>query len=243
MKNDKKESRSNRKKQKNGGIIISFSRSLKAKAEKFWEAGYTHPFVQELGRGSLDKETFKFYLLQDYLYLLQYAKVFAVAAIKSDTEELMTRFSTLQYFILANEMDLHRAYMADFGITREEMLSVKSSLYNSAYTANMLALGQTGNLAEVLAAVFPCAWTYADYGKRLKAEYAGVLENNYYKTWIEKYASDEFSDSFEWFYDALDHLVSNMTDKQREKIEDIFISGVEFEYLFWDMAYKRQMSY
>jgi thiaminase/transcriptional activator TenA len=133
--------------------------------------------------------------------------------------------------------------MAGFGVTREEMLSVKPSLYNSAYTANLLAFGQTGGLAEILASVFPCAWTYADYAKRLKEQYSGRLEGNFYKTWIESYASDEFSDSFEWFYDALDNLVSNMTDRQREKITEIFISSVEFEYLFWDMAYKRHLSY
>jgi thiaminase/transcriptional activator TenA len=123
------------------------------------------------------------------------------------------------------------------------MLSVKSSLFNNAYTANMLATGQTGGLAELIAVVFPCAWTYADYAKRLKEQSSGKLDNNFYKTWIEQYASDEFSDSFEWFYGALDNLVSGMTDSQRKKVEDIFISSVEFEYLFWDMSYKRQMSY
>jgi len=222
---------------------MSFSRGLKAKASKIWEEGYNHPFVQELGMGTLDKEKFKFYLLQDYLYLLQYAKVFAIAVVKSDTEELMTKFSTSQHYILANEMDLHRDYMASFGVTQAEVLSVKPSLYNRTYTANMLSFGQTGGLAEVLAAVFPCAWTYADYAKRLKEQYADVLDGNFYKTWIEQYASAEFSNSFEWFYDALDDLVSNMAGKQRVKLEEIFISSVEFEYLFWDMAYKRQMSY
>jgi thiaminase/transcriptional activator TenA len=222
---------------------MSFSRSLKEKAAKVWEEGYNHPFVQELGRGTLDREKFKFYLQQDYQYLLQYAKVFAIAAVKSDTEELMTNFSTIQYMILAQEMNIHREYMAGFGVTREEMLAVKPSLYNNAYTANMIAYGQTGGLAEILAAVFPCAWTYADYAKRLKEQYAGHLEGNFYKTWIENYAGDGFSHSFEWFCDALDNLVSNMTDRQLEKITEIFISSVEFEYLFWDMAYKRQMSY
>jgi len=222
---------------------MSFSRDLKAKAAKSWEEGYNHPFVQELGKGTLDREKFKFYLLQDYLYLLQYAKVFAAAAVKSDTEEMMTNFSTSQYLILAKEMDVHREYMAGFGITREEALSVKPSLYNGAYTANMLAYGQTGGIAELLAAVFPCAWTYADYAKRLKEQYSDRLEGNFYKTWIENYASYEFLESFEWFFDALDGLVSNMTDKQREKITEIFISSVEFEYLFWDMAYKGKMSY
>jgi thiaminase/transcriptional activator TenA len=222
---------------------MSFSRGLKEKASKVWEEGYNHPFVQELGKGTLDKDKFKFYLLQDYLYLIQYAKVFATAAVKSDTEELMTKFSTSQYLILAQEMDVHRKYMADFGITREQILSVKPSLYNSAYTANMLACGQTGGLAEILAAVFPCAWTYADYAKRLKEQYAGCLSGNFYKTWIENYSGDEFAASFEWFFDALDALVSNMSDRQREKITEIFISSVEFEYLFWDMAYKGKMSY
>jgi thiaminase/transcriptional activator TenA len=222
---------------------MSFSRGLKEKASKVWEEGYNHPFVQELGKGTLDREKFKFYLLQDYLYLIQYAKVFATAAVKSDTEELITKFSTSQYLILAQEMDVHREYMAGFGVTREQILSVKPSLYNSAYTANMLACGQTGGLAEILASVFPCAWTYADYAKRLKEQYAGCLEGNFYKAWIENYSGDEFADSFEWFFDALDALVSSMTDRQREKITEIFISSVEFEYLFWDMAYKRQMSY
>ena len=222
---------------------MSFSRGLKAKASKVWEEGYHHPFVQELGKGTLDKEKFKFYLLQDYLYLIQYAKVFAIAAVKSDTEELMKNFSTSQYLILAEEMNVHREYMAGFGITREQMVSVKPSLYNNAYTANMIAFGQTGGLAEILAAVFPCAWTYADYAKRLKERYAGCLEGNFYKTWIENYAGDDFLKSFAWFYDALDNLVSNMTDRQRERITEIFISSVEFEYLFWEMAYKQQMSY
>jgi thiaminase/transcriptional activator TenA len=148
----------------------------------------------------------------------------------------------MQQAILA-EMDLHRDYMAGFGVTREEMLLAKPSLYNRTYTANMLALGQTGGLAEVLAAVFPCAWTYADYAKRLKEQYADLLKGNFYKTWIENYAGEDFSSSFEWFYDTLDNLVSNTTDKQREKITEIFVSSVEFEYLFWDMAYKQQMSY
>ena len=222
---------------------MSFSRQLKARAAKVWEDGYNHPFVQELGQGTLDRETFKFYLLQDYLYLLQYAKVFATAALKSDTEELMAGFTKSQHYILAGEMDVHREYMASFGITPQEAQSVKASLFNRSYTANMLQLGLTGGLAEVLAAVFPCAWTYADYGQRLKAQYADRLEGNFYRSWIEMYASEDFAASFAWFYGALDELVENMTDAQRKRIEEIFISSVEFEYLFWDMAYKRQMSY
>ena len=221
---------------------MSFSRSLKSKAEKVLEAGYQHPFVQELGKGTLDKETFQFYLLQDYQYLLSYAKVFALGAMKADTEKLMLQFTAAQQSALS-EMDLHRAYMAGFDITEEQVNSVKPSLFNRSYTANMLTAGQLGGAAEIIAAVFPCAWTYADYGKRLKSEYADILNENYYRSWIEAYASDGFSESYEWMYDALDDLCRDKNRDELKKFEDIFVSSVEFEYLFWDMAYKRELSY
>ena len=222
---------------------MSFSRSLKQKAIKVWEDGYNHPFVQELGAGTLDKEKFKFYLLQDYLYLLEYAKVFAMAMVKADDEKMLSNLSSITKSIFVDEMEVHRTYMKEFGITEDEVVNVKASLFNRTYTANMLATAQKGDLAETLATVFPCAWTYCDYGKRLKEQYKNNLEDNFYKSWIETYAGYEFEESFEWFYDAIDELVKNKTDKEKRKIEEIFISSVEFEYMFWEMAYNKEMSY
>ena len=85
---------------------MSFSRGLKAKAGKVWEDGYNHPFVQELGAGTLDREKFKFYLLQDYLYLLQYAKVFAIAAVKSEIDEIF--ISSVEFEYLFCDMSYKR---------------------------------------------------------------------------------------------------------------------------------------
>ncbi len=222
---------------------MSFSRSLKEKAASVWEAGYRHSFVQELGQGILPKTTFQFYLLQDYQYLLSYAKVFALAAVKSPTEKLMSHFTIVQSNILNREMDIHRNYMNQFGISQSEIEQVKPALFNRTYTANMLALGETGGLAEIMASVFPCAWTYYDYASRLKEEYSEKLSSNFYKSWIDSYASMEFYESFEWFFDTLDELCDPMTDEQKKAMEEIFISSVEFEYLFWDMSYKKQMSF
>jgi thiaminase/transcriptional activator TenA len=127
--------------------------------------------------------------------------------------------------------------MKSFGITDNEIDSVKPSLFNRAYTANMLSYGLTGGLAELLAAVFPCAWTYSDYAKKLKIQYADVYENNFYKSWIDNYSSEEFEKSFDWFFDVLDNLVENMNQKEKDKIEEIFVESLEFEYLFWEMSY------
>ncbi len=222
---------------------MSFSRQLKQKAIKVWEDGYNHPFVQELGAGTLDKEKFKFYLLQDYLYLLEYAKVFAMAMTKADDEKMLSSLSAITKATLVDEMKLHHLYMKEFGISQNEVKNVKASLFNRTYTANMLATGLKGDLAQTLATVFPCAWTYCDYAKRLKEQYKDSLENNFYKSWIEIYSGVEFEESFEWFYDALDELVKNKTEDEKKIVEDIFISSVEFEYMFWDMAYNKQMSY
>ncbi|MGL5406427.1 MAG: thiaminase II [Propionibacteriaceae bacterium] len=221
---------------------MSFARSLKSKAETIWEEGYRHPFVQEIGQGTLDKEKFKFYLLQDYLYLLQYTKVFALAVARSDGEATMLQLTAMQQGML-DELSVHRHYMAGFGIAPEEVTAVKASLFNRTYTSNMIATAQTGDLAETFAAVLPCPWTYYDYAKRLKEEYSSNLENNFYRTWIETYADADFEGTFAWFYDALDALVETKTESQRKRVEDAFISSVEFEYLFWDMAYKKEMSH
>jgi len=215
---------------------MPFARGLKDRAAKVWEDGYNHPFVQEIGKGTLDKGKFQFYLLQDYQYLLQYAKVFALATVKADNEAMMTLLTNIQHSILAQEMGMHRQYMAGFGVSHEQMLAVKPSLYNRTYTANMLAVGQTGGLAEILATVFPCAWTYCDYARRLNEQYGDRLEDNFYKTWIENYASFDFAESFEWFYDAIDEMVERMTIARQERVAEIFVSSVEFEYLFWDMS-------
>ena len=222
---------------------MSFSKSFKQKAGQVWEDGYKHPFVQELGKGTLAKDKFAFYLVQDYLYLLQYAKVFALAAVKAPNEELLAKLTSVQHNILHTEMDMHRAYMASYGITTAQVQVAQASLFNRTYTANMLAVGGTGDLAEILAAVFPCAWTYADYASRLKEAYKDAYMHNPYKSWIDTYADPSFAETYEWLFDAIDALFERKTEVERKRVEEIFTSSVEFEYLFWDMAYKKELSY
>lgn len=222
---------------------MSFSRNFKIKTKDVWEAAYRHPFVQELGQGILPAEKFQFYLLQDYLYLLSYAKVFALGAVKSDTEWLMSKFTDSQYNILCGEMNLHRDYMQSFGISKAEIDRVKPALFNRTYTASMIAEGQTGDVAAILAAVLPCAWSYADFGQRLTKDYEAELSGNPYKSWIDMYASADYYESFEWMFDTLDDLCTGKTALEKERLEEVFHSGMEFEYLFWEMVYKQNMSY
>lgn len=219
---------------------MSFSRALKDKSKSVWEDCYRHPFVQKLGCGDLDKETFMFYLKQDYKYLLDYAKIFALGALKATDEQTINNFTSSQKATL-DEMNLHREYMADYGITLEDANNISQSLFNKAYTSNMMTIGYTEGVVELMAALLPCPWSY--YACRLKEAFSENLENNYYKSWIETYANNEFYESFSWFFPTMDKLCKNKNDNDLQHIADIFKSSVEFEYLFWDMAYKQQMSY
>ena len=222
---------------------MNFAKSLKERTKNVWEACYQHPFVQELGQGTLAKDKFQFYLVQDYKYLLEYAKVFALGALKAETEYLMTNFTLGQYAILQHEMDLHRQYMQEFGIKLSEAEQAKTALFNSAYTANMLNVGQKQGVAEIIAVILPCAWSYNDFAERLKQDYAQNLANNPYKSWLDMYTGAEYIDSFTWFFDALDALADGKSAAELAKLEAVFASSIEFEYLFWDMAYKKQLSF
>lgn len=221
---------------------MSFARTLKEKSKSAWEDCYSHPFVQGIGKGELEKDTFIFYLKQDYKYLLEYAKVFALGALKASDEETIKNFTASQKAVL-DEMNLHRSYMESCGISSEEADGASPSLFNRAYTSNMMVVGYNEGIVGLMASVLPCAWSYYDFACRLKEEFSDNLESNYYKSWIETYASDEFYESFSWFFPVMDKLCEGKNEKELEKIVDIFRSSVEFEYLFWDMAYKRQMSY
>lgn len=109
--------------------------------KEIWDGYLKHPFVSGIGDGSLSLERFRFYMLQDYLYLYDYARVYALGIVKSREPEMMQFFSQLVNDTLNGEMDIHRGYMARLGITPEEVANVKPSIMNTSYTHYMLEVG------------------------------------------------------------------------------------------------------
>ena len=107
-----------------------FTDELKQHAAPIWEADLKHPFVRGIADGSLPTEKFKFYLIQDYLFLLDYSRVFAHGVIKAPDEATMAMFSQLLNETLNTEMDLHRGYCEKFGISAAEMMEGTDSTYN-----------------------------------------------------------------------------------------------------------------
>ena len=119
-------------------------------AEPVWQACLNHPFVTGIGDGSLDIEKFRHFMLQDYLYLYDYAKVFAHGVTKAKDPDLMRAFAKNVNNILDGEMSIHRSYMARLGITEQQVRTARPALDNASYTSYMLAVAQSGGVAEIL---------------------------------------------------------------------------------------------
>lgn len=216
-----------------------FTEELYENVKDLWTSFYDHPFVDGIGSGKLDIEKFKFYMIQDYLYLLDYAKVYSLGAIKATDEETMGKFSSLADGILNTEMSIHRNYMQKLGITSEELKNTKMSLSNISYTHYMLAVSYAGGVAEVAVSLLSCLWSYEFIGKHLYNKYG--IQDNFYADWIKGYISDDYHKLNEWLLALVNKHAEGISAAQKEKLIDIFVNTSRYEGLFWDMAYKGEM--
>ena len=104
----------------------------------------------------------------------------------------------------------------------------------------MLQVSQNGTLAELVASLLPCMWSYWEIGKILNEE-PGASEHEFYGEWIRMYASDEFGKLANWCIDLMDQLAEGKSDAELRHLVDIFLNTTRFEYMFWDMAYQEEM--
>ncbi len=215
-----------------------FTDALRSKAASIWEAKLKHPFVLGIADGSLPKDKFKYYLCQDYLFLLDYSKVFAYGAIKSPDEATMAKFAQLLNETLNTEMDLHRGYSQKFGISPAEMEATPMAPTTHAYTRHLLHVAQVGTLADLVAGVLPCQWGYWEVATHL-AKW-GKSPEPLYQEWIEMYSSDEFSALGGWLRDLLNRLTAESPDAEKQRLANYFLTSSRYEYLFWEMSYNRE---
>ncbi|MBI4280514.1 MAG: thiaminase II [Armatimonadetes bacterium] len=217
---------------------MRFSDHLRQAGATIWEAQHVHPFVRGLGDGSLDLERFKVWVRQDYLFLIDYARVLAYAAARVPDLATMGKFAELCHATLSVEMGLHRAYAAEFGITVAELERETKAPTTQAYADFLMRAAAAGTFPELAAALLPCMWGYADIGARL-ARGPRPRDPRYAK-WIEMYASPEFTALAEWCRGVVDRLGAQAPADERRRMEEAFTTSLRYEYLFWDMAYGRE---
>lgn len=203
-----------------------------------WDEYLNHPFIKEMGEGILDTEKFRRYLIQDFLYLKEYAKVYGMGLVKSETIEEMKFFKESINGIMEDESATHITYLKNFGEKIEELEKYKISFENDNYTSFMKSVALTGDLLDLVIAVLPCAWSYYYIGERMKMIYGNNLEKNFYGPWIESYSCEQYAKCAQKNIDFANKICTHLDENKKEKLKDIFIKASIYEMKFWDMAYE-----
>jgi thiaminase/transcriptional activator TenA len=215
-----------------------FSDRLYRLAQPVWEAQHQHPFVRGIGDGSLDVEKFKFWVRQDYLFLIDYARLLALAVARAPDLLTMRRFADLAQATLNVEMGLHRSYAAEFGISLQELEAEEKAPATHGYTDFLLRVAAVGEFAELLAALLPCMWGFSDIGRRLAQ--GPRPKDERYARWIDMYSSAEFAELASWCRDLVDHAAAGLPEEALRRMEEAFLTSSRYEYLFWEMAWRQE---
>lgn len=217
---------------------MKFTEYLFENTKHIWEKYLSHPFITEIGESTLPKEKFRHYLIQDYLYLKEYSKVFCMGVVKSKTMEEMKFFYNSTKGTMEDETAVHIEYMNRLGVSPESAEKYDYDLITSSYTSYMQAISLTGNLKEIAIATLPCTWSYSYIGHYLKENYKENSDSNYYKAWIDMYSDKMFDDFTNNWIEYVDKICNDLEEKEKEKLLEIFIKCSVYELEFWDMAYE-----
>lgn len=215
-----------------------FSAHLRRLGEPIWRRQLEHPFVRGIGDGSLDLAKFRHWIKQDYRFLIDYCRVFGLAAARSPDLETLARFADLLQGTARTEMDLHRSLAADFGIGPQELEAEPMAPATQAYTDFLVRTAATGDFSELAAALLPCMWAFSEIGQALAL--AGPPSDRRFAAWIESYTSPEFTALSDWCRELVDRLGMDASPQQRAAMERVFLASSHHELAFWEMSWKMQ---
>ena len=202
-----------------------------------WRAYVEHPFVEMMANGTLPEAAFRHYLVQDYLFLIQFARAYALAAYKGRTMEEMRYGLDGLKAILDGEMALHVTYCAGWGLTPADLEAADEDLPTTAYTRFVLDWGVRGDLLDLHVALAPCMIGYAVIGKRLAAIPGALEPGNPYAPWIAEYSGEGYQAVAASTIAKLDALSGGeIGDARFTQLAALFAQASRLEAAFWQMG-------
>jgi len=218
---------------------MGFFERLKAAASTEWRAYTEHPFTNGLADGSLPESAFRHYLAQDYLFLIEFARAYALAIYKSpDLAEMRAAAAGLSA-ILDVEMDLHVKLCAGWGLSPADLERTEPAAETLAYTRYVLDTGMRGDLLGLKVALAPCVIGYAEIATRLAAHPQASAAGNAYRDWIAEYAGEAYQDIAQAAWVQLDRLADLYATPAREaELIAIFKEATRLEADFWEMGWR-----
>jgi thiaminase/transcriptional activator TenA len=218
---------------------MSFFERLKTQASAEWRAYTTHPFTAGLADGTLPDAAFRHYLVQDYLFLIEFARAYALAVYKSPELADMREAAAGLSAILDVEMNLHVKLCAGWGLSPQDLEQAPPASETLAYTRYVLDAGMRGDLLTLRVALAPCVIGYAEIAARLVAQPKAGATNNPYRVWIDEYAGAPYQAVAAGARAHLDRLADRYVTPAREaELVAVFREATRLETDFWEMGWR-----
>jgi thiaminase (transcriptional activator TenA) len=215
---------------------VSLAAELREASADVWEAQHAHPFVRGIGDGTLAEERFRFYVRQDYRFLIDYGRLLALGAARAPRVEQMRRFAAIAQAVLEMEMALHVGFAGRWGISAAELEAEQPAPATRGYCDFLLRTAAVGDFSELCAALLPCMWGYAEIGARLAA--AGTPDHAGYAAWIATYADPEFQALATWARELTEAAGVDAGAGAVARMHAAFRTSSELELAFWDAAWR-----
>jgi thiaminase/transcriptional activator TenA len=195
------------------------------------------PFNTELAAGTLGRDRFQGYIIQDALYLDQYGRALALAGARGPDGATLRMFAESALEAVAVEQALHETYLRDFGVEAARLAAAEPSPDCLGYTSYLMATAYHDPFEVLLAALLPCFWIYWDVGNTVARQAAA---NKLYRAWIDTYSDAAFGEAVRGVIAATDRAADGTTPAIRERMMTAFIRSTQWEWLFWDGAYQQR---
>lgn len=211
--------------------------NLRAACAATWSGYVRHPFVLALAAGTLPRACFRHYLVQDYLFLVQFARAYGLAAYKSETLGDIRAAAAGLSAIIDTELDLHVSYCKAWEMDTGELMAAEEADATIAYTRYVLEAGSAGDLLDLQVALAPCVVGYAEIGRALIDDPATRRDGNPYRDWIEMYAGDAYQAVAAAHAAQMDELFARRGGPGRMPgLTTTFRQATRLETAFWDMG-------
>lgn len=210
---------------------------LRAACSETWTAYVRHPFVLTLAAGTLPRACFQHYLVQDYLFLVHFARAYGLATYKSETLADVRAAAAGLSAIIDREVDLHVAYCESWGMAAADLAAADEAVPTMAYTRYVLEAGLAGDLLDLQVALAPCVVGYAEIGRAMNADPATRREDNPYLSWIEMYAGHDYQAVAAAHLAQMNELFTRRGGPGRlPGLIATFRQATRLEAAFWDMG-------
>ncbi|KAH9877532.1 hypothetical protein IAQ61_002899 [Plenodomus lingam] len=200
-----------------------------------WKQYTEHAFVQQMGDGTLPLEKFMYYLVQDYLFLVQFARATALGAYKSSSLADIGQ-SVQQVVTLREEIKLHIEFCREYGLSEEDIIHQEEDQATTAYTRYVLDIGQSQDWLALQIAQLPCLVGYGVIAKRLHEDPSTARVGSRYWKWIEQYVAIEYREAMMRGSDLIEKHAAKLSPSRVEELAQIFIHATNMERGFWDMG-------